>query len=148
MQPMSQNEIVALLTQMKLETKSRAEDGGDVQGQFVAYARRIAEYPADVVREVLGTQSGRGIFWPAWAELKERLDAKSSYRRKLLHALENPPAPVPPTAPKVERAVTPEAQAILDAYARKRESEATPIAEPTPKEMERRRLEFLAMCQA
>jgi hypothetical protein len=148
MQPMSQNEIVALLTQMKLETKSRAEDGGDVQGQFVAYARRIAEYPADVVREVLGTQSGRGIFWPAWAELKERLDAKSSYRRKLLHAIENPPAPVPPTAPKAERAVTPEAQAILDAYARKRESDATPIAEPTPEEMERRRLEFLAMCQA
>lgn len=119
-----------------------------MQGQFEAYARRVAEYPADVVREVLESQSGRGIFWPAWAELKERLDTKSSYRRKLLHALENAPPPKAPTPRPVERAVSPEAQAILDAYARKRESEANPapIEEPSPEEMERRRVELLAMC--
>jgi hypothetical protein len=145
---MSPAECVGLLGEIKLMTAARPEQAQDLEVQLMLYARKLAEYPADVVRKVLTTQAEHCRWWPTWAELKERLDPLNPRRGAIQDALMKPqPAPTP-TAPKVERAVTPEAQAILDAYARKRESEATPIAEPTPEEMERRRLELLAMCQA
>ena len=145
MRTASLNEIVALLTRLKLETKSRAEDGGDMQGQLESYARRIAEYPEDVVRHVLETQSAIEKFWPAWAELKERLDLKSGYRRKLLHALQNAPkAPVKPTAPPVDPEMHAKAQAILAERARKR----APISEPTPEEFAKMKADALAHCES
>lgn len=145
---MSPAECVGLLGEIKLMTAARPEQAQDLEAQLMLYARKLAEYPADVVRKVLTTQAEHCRWWPTWAELKERLDPLNPRRGAIQDALMKP-QPAPSTTPRpVERAVSPEAQAILDAYARKRESEANPapITEPTPEEMERRRLNLLAMC--
>lgn len=91
---------MALLTRMHTETKTRPEHEFDLQAKLQVYAENLAAYPADVVRHVLRTQSSVGVFWPAWAELKDRLEMHASYRARLLHALENPPKPKPRAAVK------------------------------------------------
>jgi len=92
MASMPKQEILALLTRLRAETKSRAEDGDDLQVMIAIYIENIAPYPADVVRHVLRTQSRHEKFWPAWQDLHTRLELYASYRKRLLFALENPPS--------------------------------------------------------
>ncbi len=124
------------------------------------YEEELRNYPADVVRHVLNTQKNINAFWPAWSELKERLDLYSWKRRKLVDALKNGTAPkreeataekiIPlaeMAAPEgVESETWERAKSIV--LSRSKDKKPEPIAEPTPEEMERRRLELLAMCQA
>lgn len=85
--PMTPSECIDLLVAMKLLTKARPEQAKDQEAQLVIYGRKLAEYPADVVRKVLTTQPDVLTWWPAWAELKERLDLHSRRRRRLLESL-------------------------------------------------------------
>lgn len=98
MQPTTPNEVVALLTRLHTETKARPEHEFDLQAKLQIYTENIIGYPGDVVRHVLRSQSSMGVFWPAWAELKDRLEMHTSYRARLLHALENPPKIKPKAA--------------------------------------------------
>jgi hypothetical protein len=51
------------------------------------YGKKLAEYPADIVRKVLTTQPNILMWWPSWAELKERLDIFAARRQRLLDAV-------------------------------------------------------------
>lgn len=159
LKPMTPSECIGLLGEMKLLTVPRTEATESLEAQLMLYSRKLQDYPADVVRRVLTTQPNISKWWPAWSELKERLDLFTFRRRKLIEALKSgkssrtssvEPKPVPlaemPTPRGIEDAVW---QRAKDFVARKYGHKAVqePLAEPTPEEMEKRRQEILAMCE-
>lgn len=99
--PMMEHECFGLLGELKLLTKCRAEQTEDLDAQLALYARKILEYPADVVRHVLSTQADMETFWPSWAELKDRLEMHTRRRRRLLEAIEKSPVRSPKQAEAV-----------------------------------------------
>jgi hypothetical protein len=72
---------------MKYLTRQRAESTEDIAAQIEIYARKMEAYPADIVRYVIKTQTDNSPWWPAWNELKDRLDLFLSARRRKLVAL-------------------------------------------------------------
>ena len=85
--PMSGNECLDLLTELKAMTRPTPGTTDDVEAQLTAYLKRLMQYPADVVRKVLTTQADQSPWWPAWSELKERLEVHTYRRRMMLSAL-------------------------------------------------------------
>lgn len=149
--PMTQSECFGLLGELRLLVPPVNMSEETMEAQLGLYARKLAEYPADVVRRVLATQPNISRWWPAWSELKERLDLFSARRRKLLEALKTPTcqtsrtssdaSPQPPCDPELWA----QAQAILAAR-RERKAEAEAMSEMTPEELEHRRQEIIAQC--
>ena len=76
-----------LLAEMKYLTRQRAESTEDIAAQIEIYARRLEAFPADIVRYVIRTQTDESPWWPAWSELKARLDPLMVARRRKLAAL-------------------------------------------------------------
>lgn len=151
--PASASECIGLLGELKLLTVPRTEATENLEAQLMLYAKKLQDYPADVVRRVLTTQPNISKWWPAWSELKERLDLLSFRRRRLLEALksgkssQNSSAETKPCVPKADPELMAKAEEILSAYrARKAASEA--MTEPTPEEMEKRRAELLEQCES
>jgi hypothetical protein len=154
--PMTGAECQKALAKLRLMTKVRNESTEDIRLTLMFYEEELRSYPADVVRHVLSTQKNISPWWPAWSELKERLDLYSWKRRKLVDALKNGTAPkreapaekiIPLAEMGPPQGVPAEdwekAKKIVAArHAAKSEPE------PTPEEMERRRLELLAMCES
>jgi hypothetical protein len=54
--------------------------------QLVAYASRLATYPADVVSHALRRTSWR--FWPSWFELEKLCDGLAQPRRAMMAAID------------------------------------------------------------
>lgn len=81
-------EIVMELGKLNALTKQKNQGSEDIKFQMAAYGERLAEYPADVVRKVLGSQAGMSMWWPAWAELEERLELYGAQRMKMREALQ------------------------------------------------------------
>ena len=155
--PMTGAECQKALAKLRLMTKVRNESTEDIRLTLMFYEEELRSYPADVVRHVLGTQKNISPWWPAWSELKERLDLYSWKRRKLVDALKNGnapkrEAPAEKIIPLAEMAapvgVEPETweRAKNIVMSRAKGKEPAPLDEPTPEEMERRRVELLAMC--
>jgi hypothetical protein len=93
MVPMDQRKTLGLLGELKLLTIPRTgDDPEEIRAQILIYARKLADYPADAVHEVLTTQADQSKFWPAWAELKDRLDARTWQRTEAMKALKAIPA--------------------------------------------------------
>lgn len=84
---MSGADVLQRLAALKALTVPRNATADDVAFQAKLYARLLSDYPADVVRYVLETQPGVSKWWPAWAELKERLDLYAGHRTLLRDAL-------------------------------------------------------------
>lgn len=76
-----------LLTELKALTRPSQGTTADLEAQMVAYLKRLMDYPADVTRYVLTTQPDFSPWWPAWAELKDRLEMFTVRRRMMLEAL-------------------------------------------------------------
>lgn len=83
--PITGNEALDLLTELKAMTRPAPGSTDDLRVVLKAYLRRIVEYPADVVRDVLLTQSEQSPWWPAWQELRDRLEI-GTYRRRMMKA--------------------------------------------------------------
>lgn len=83
--PMANDEIVKLLTKLRLMTIPRRDEQDDVTLQTAIYRDQLLTYPADVVRCVLKTQPALRPFWPTWKELFDRLETFARPRR-LMHA--------------------------------------------------------------
>ena len=88
MAPMGQNELVKCLGQMKVLTAAKNAGEADLKLVLSAYASKLMNWPADVVREVLETQPSRSKWWPAWADLVERLNELAAPRKALMAALQ------------------------------------------------------------
>lgn len=82
------------LAELSVIVAKRADDEFSEALRLNAYASRLARYPADVVRNVLLSQTYR--FWPAWEELEKRCEALTSPRRNMIAALERGPEPPEP----------------------------------------------------
>jgi len=75
------------LAKLKARTVSRQQDQEELSLMLRVYADDLAEWPADVVKEVLRTQPKVSKFWPTWYELEERLKLKAWKRLKKRDAL-------------------------------------------------------------
>jgi hypothetical protein len=78
------------LAELKFTTRQRAEDENDIKAQIEIYARKLEEYPFDVVLNVLTQYPNESQWFPSWFELRERLEGKMRKRReyhKMLDAM-------------------------------------------------------------
>lgn len=85
--PMTGNEALDLLTELKAMTRPAPGTTDDLKVVLKAYLKRCMDYPADVVRHVLTTQADESPWWPSWQELKDRLEIHTYRRRMMLEAL-------------------------------------------------------------
>lgn len=69
-----------------LVPQQRGTEGFRAELQLVAYASRLATYPADVVSHALRRTSWR--FWPSWFELEKLCDGLAQPRRAMMAAIE------------------------------------------------------------
>ncbi len=87
LRPAPKTVIQSELARLRVMTKSRNENQADLTMTAAAYADALAEYPADVVADALRNWAACEKWWPAWAELKDRLDRGVRKRRALRAAL-------------------------------------------------------------
>ncbi len=139
-------EDFALTELARLRTMTISRDvGQDLALVLSAYADELQRYPADAVREVL--RGWRGKFWPAWAELAERLDRLVAPRHALRVALqrgyrkpEYSPDWTPPPTPEQKLqvdALLAEYGIMVDERGRVRPLEREPVALADMKRAER-----------
>jgi len=87
MRPARENQIKALLAELRVETKARAEHDDDLVLGLQLYADELAKHPADVVCAAVRKIARRDTFYPSLAELRKQLLAESKSRRFLREAL-------------------------------------------------------------
>ncbi len=87
MRPIDREAATKALMGMALLTKSRLEDGQTEELRVRLYLEKLQQYPADAVIRVCEEWTNSNTFWPAWSELRERLEARVSQRRKMLEAV-------------------------------------------------------------
>lgn len=89
MRPARQADIEGWLAELSVLVIPRRDDDMASEVTLVAYADRLAAYPADVAHKaLLGT---RWKFWPAWVELEDVCNRLAAARRVMLQAAQNPP---------------------------------------------------------
>jgi len=72
MQPAPNDTIEEWIAELSVIAPSRADDEMTGMLRLEAYRRRLAGYPADIVRQVLFGRTWR--FFPSWFELEEQLE--------------------------------------------------------------------------
>lgn len=77
--PPQEPQIELWLAELDQIAPRRASSGADDDLRLRAYVTRLADYPADVVREALLQRRWR--FFPSWAELAEVCDELVQHRR-------------------------------------------------------------------
>lgn len=86
MTPAPVDTIEEWLAELSVITARRAEDEFTGALRVDAYSRRLAGYPADVVKSALF--EGKWKFWPTWAELSEVCDKAVAKRKAMAAALD------------------------------------------------------------
>ena len=82
-EPAAPHVVKAELARLRVSTKSRNERDTDLALGMQAYADILADYPPDIVRSVCRAWPRREKFFPAVAELVERLDRAMKSRASL-----------------------------------------------------------------
>ena len=95
--PASRDTIEEWLAELYVIAPSRADDEMTATLKLEAYGRRLAEYPADMVKHVLLSKTWR--FFPSWYELEEQLKPMKSERDGMLAACLRAQYPNEPTEP-------------------------------------------------
>jgi len=86
--------IEAWLAELSVISASRARDDMESALMVTAYSSRLAQYPADIVREAVLVKAWK--WWPTWDELRKECEAKAGPRRHMIAALQQPePDPEP-----------------------------------------------------
>jgi len=83
--PAPRRQIEMWLAELSVMVAKRQDDEFSEQLRVEAYASRLSQYPADVVRTVICEGSFK--FWPTWDELRRKCEALSSPRRAMVAAL-------------------------------------------------------------
>ena len=83
---------------LKLRALTASRNTGDLDLDLTleAYAEKLAEYPADAVVQALNEAPDRSTWFPAWHELKIRLDYLTENRRLILNAIDRELAKLEP----------------------------------------------------
>jgi hypothetical protein len=79
------NAIEQWLAELSVISAKRIDDDVSEELRLTAYARRLADYPADMVRHVLLDM--RWKFFPTWAELGDKLDEMKEKRARLIQSI-------------------------------------------------------------
>jgi hypothetical protein len=130
--PAPQEAIEQWLAELAVISAKRADDGFTEELRLTAYARRLAEYPADLVRHVLLEM--RWKFFPTWHELAEHLDAMKARREYEIRAVQR--RACRPAAEQYEQQTEKEPQMSEDEREARRQRMAE-MAEETLKAMRR-----------
>ena len=85
--PAPEDVLMKELAALRVLTKARASDDSDLKFTISVYARKLAEWPADIALHVLRTHPEASRWWPAWEELATRLHSMTKRRRTRLQAL-------------------------------------------------------------
>ena len=103
MVPAPTAQLERLIAELSVITAKRQDDEFTEALRVTAYARRLADYPADVVTDVL--TNWRGKFFPTFEELRRVCDAKTGPRRAMINALrfKHKPAEEARELPSMER---------------------------------------------
>jgi len=104
-QPLPEDNILVLISELRLTTTAKKLPYDDLIAQTLIYADKLKKYPAAVVFHVLKTQPDIDKWWPEWAVLKERIGIYSRKNNAALDALRNYADPV---ADKKRERVTPD----------------------------------------
>jgi len=111
LRPIDERAVIVELGRLRSLTVSR-DVGQDLTLVFAAYADELRRYPPDAVREVLRDWPRHNRFWPAVAELIERIkplvEPRQSLREALMRGYRAPelsPDWVPPPSEEDKRAV-------------------------------------------
>jgi len=111
MRPASQEKIEQWIAELSVIKPPRKSDGMTLELLLAAYTKRLAGFPADMVREVLIVRTWQ--FFPTWFELDAVWNAMLSARRAMLSACE---VSIPRPPPEPERDIlSPERRAALAA---------------------------------
>lgn len=86
--PAPESALRAELGALKMQVRRPREGAEDLEMQARVYARQLSGYPADIALYVLRTQADMDPWWPAWADLSERLAMLSRPRAAQRRALE------------------------------------------------------------
>lgn len=84
-EPATVDQVEEWLVELSMLAPRRADGDGNDLLRLEAYGRRLADYPADVVREALLGRVWR--FWPSWAELHDVCEELTAQRRAVRDAL-------------------------------------------------------------
>lgn len=101
--PAPQDVIEQWLAELSVMVAKRADDDLSEELRLTAYAKRLQDYPADMVCHVL--LGLRWKFWPTWFELAEMLDKMNVERSMIVRRLSTPwteRQPDQPTEPAAE----------------------------------------------
>jgi hypothetical protein len=94
MVPAPARAIEGWLAELSVIVAKRQDDEFGEELRVAAYASRLSQYPADVVRTVLLKETYK--FWPTWDELEKKCKALTSPRQNMIAALERGPKPPEP----------------------------------------------------
>lgn len=110
--PASRDTVEEWLAELSVIAPSRADDEMTAMLKLEAYGRRLAEYPADMVKHVLLGKTWR--FFPSWFELEEQLKPLKRERDAMLAAcLRTAHNPAPTTPPEPPERITAERAAEI-----------------------------------
>ena len=103
MTPASVPNLKVLIAELSVVTAKRQDDEMTEALRVSVYAKKLSDYPADVVTDVL--TNWRGKFFPTFEELRRVCDAKTGPRRAMINALrfKHKPAEEARELPSMER---------------------------------------------
>ena len=113
MAPAPRGTVEEWLAELYVIAPSRADDEMTATLKLEAYGRRLAEYPADMVRHVLLEITWR--FFPSWFELEEKLTPMKREREAMLAACLLPEPHSQQTPDEPDRISAERANEILEA---------------------------------
>ncbi len=87
MRPAPSEPLKKALARLRVMTKTRSDEEGEGALRAAAYLEELQHWPGDVAMHVLNSQPRIDKWWPAWAELEERLELYARERKKRLQAL-------------------------------------------------------------
>lgn len=85
MTPPTRDQAEGWIAELSVITARRQDDEQTEALRLAAYASRLADYPADIVRHAL--LGKRWKFFPAWADLADACDELLVQRRRMMTAL-------------------------------------------------------------
>lgn len=72
--PATPDQILEWLAELAAITVPRKQGEEDASFSVAAYGKRLTQYPADVVRQALEEMGDTQTFFPAWAEMKKKIE--------------------------------------------------------------------------
>lgn len=86
--PMEIGTIAELLTELHMKVAVRNKGSVDMEATFFVYAEDLAEYPADVVADVIADWGRNEKWWPTVSELRSQAYSLAYRRRAMLRAVQ------------------------------------------------------------